>query len=490
MKLKLGTRTSQLAMAQSKLVRDALLKVHPDIEIEFVGVKTHGDKNQKVPLWQLDVVGAFSKEIDEQVLNGTVDFAVHSLKDLGTERPKGLTTAAIPMRENSRDAILFAPHILDKLANDEEIIIGTSAPRRMELIPAFLKEALPQLGSKPPQIKTIPTRGTVNTRLSRVRQSPGTDKAVDGAALAFAGLSRLLADDESRNEATDLLSGLRWMVMPVTVCPGAPGQGAMCVEAHEDNTAVLEILKAIHDPVTAQQIDIERAVLLEHGGGCHQKFGVLTLALPTLNNPITIIQGKTEDGKDVSDLRWEASDLPQPMWDGRQWNDKIFEFNTLPAALPETSAVFAASARAVPDNLSKDTRLWVSGTSSWKKLAAKGYWVEGCADGFGFEFIKPTLQDPVLDLPNLSDWAILTHEAALSTWNVGQPVATYRLIENMQDDALQNLKNAKTIYWSSFSQFQSLHQHAPPDAIHTCGPGKTAELIGKAQPGQLRVLLF
>jgi len=166
MKLRLGTRTSLLAMAQSHEIARALRAAHPDLEIEFVGITTSGDRDTSKPLWQMDTVGIFTREIDEKLLAGEIDFAVHSLKDLGTQRPAGLVTAAIPPRAPPYDVVLFRADIMDILRSGRALNIGTSAPRRNQLVPEFLSRALPQISGKP-KINIQTLRGNVDTRVGR-----------------------------------------------------------------------------------------------------------------------------------------------------------------------------------------------------------------------------------------------------------------------------------------------------------------------------------
>lgn len=484
MTIRIGTRTSKMAMAQAKTVAAKMRAAHPDLEIEFVGITSLGDRDKKTPLWQLDTVGIFSRDIDEKLLAGEIDCAVHSLKDLGTKRPDALQMAALLKRENPRDIAIFRPDVLDKIKRDQPIIIGSSAPRRTELVPKFLSRALPQLGSRPPVVQMIPLRGNVNTRLKKLREADDAIVQMDGIVVALGGLGRLDGDDESHDELRAAVQGLKMMVMPLTECPGAPGQGTIVVEAHADRPEILELCSHFHDAATAAHYAHERAVLLQHGGGCHQKFGVACVDVDNIADPIVIIRGKNKSEQDVSALRW-ATPAPQRIqsfFDGQEWSEQIFSFEKLPYDMPHAQAAFIAHHRACPDNLSHDMRLWVSGPSSWFKLAQKGLWIEGCADGFGFSFVRDTLSEPFLALPPLSEWAVFTNEGAAETWT-GMPVtATYRLHEDVQHAAIDALRQADLIWWSSAAQYRALQNHVPAHALHACGPGKTAAELGHLNP--------
>jgi len=151
--LKIGTRQSLLALAQSRIVARDLECLHPGLKTELVGISTRGDETLDIPLSRMEGKDFFVAEIDRALLDGTIDCTVHSLKDLSLERPPGLVTAAIPRRENPRDVVLFAPDIINRLKNRQPLRLGTSSPRRMENVPAFLANALPQYSSTPPQVE-------------------------------------------------------------------------------------------------------------------------------------------------------------------------------------------------------------------------------------------------------------------------------------------------------------------------------------------------
>lgn len=477
MKLRLGTRKSLLAMAQSRQVVAALQATHPGLEVELVGITTHGDRDQSAPLWQMDTVGIFTRDIDEKLLTGEIDFAVHSMKDLGTQRPGGLTCAAIPPRAPPYDVALFRPEIMEILASGRPIKIGTSAPRRNELVPKFLTRAMPKISSHPIQIETVPLRGNVDTRLKRLHEIG--DRALDGVLLAFAGLSRLYADEIAQPILEEHLRDLRWMVLPITHCPGAPGQGALAIETRGNHSEVIDILRSLHDPITAAQIQTEMNVLSEHGGGCHQRFGVTTLRLPQMESDLTLVRGSNETGKPVDETcHANPPDFARKkIWHGKNWNSKIFTVEKFASHAQDSVAAFIAHSRALPDHINSTTRLWASGATSWFKLAERGLWIEGCADGFGFDFIRALLAQPVLRLPPLPEWEVYTHADATEGWTDMHACPTYRLIPNPPPEAIAELAAADVIIWSSAHQWRAMHAHARTGAIHACGTGKTAEFL-------------
>jgi hydroxymethylbilane synthase len=141
--LRLGTRRSLLARAQSSAVARDLERAHPGLKVELVGIDTRGDRITDVPLSQIDGKEFFTAEIDAALEGGAVDITVHSFKDLSLERPARLHLGAVPARQNPRDIVYFAPDVLEVLARRGTLRIGSSSPRRAAFVPAFLERALP-----------------------------------------------------------------------------------------------------------------------------------------------------------------------------------------------------------------------------------------------------------------------------------------------------------------------------------------------------------
>ena len=232
--LRLGTRRSALAWAQSLWVAERIQALNPDTRVELIPIETRGDRITDRPLSQVEGKEFFSAEIDAALLAGDVDVTVHSLKDLSLERPPGIALAAIPQRENPRDVIVFRDDVTQRLQNRQSLRIGTSAPRRLENVPRFLARALPGDGNA--SIECVEIRGNVDTRLGRLHEPDGSARRLDGVVLAFAGLIRLWRDarpDGGRERIQRLLQNVRWMVLPLTDCPSAPGQGALAVECRK-----------------------------------------------------------------------------------------------------------------------------------------------------------------------------------------------------------------------------------------------------------------
>lgn len=504
--LRLGTRRSLLAWAQSSWVAREIERLNPGVRVELVGIDTRGDKIQDVSLQKVEGKDFFVAELDDNLRAGTVDLSVHSMKDLSLDRPREFVCAAIPKRENPRDVALFGPGVIERLRRGEKIRVGTSSPRRLENIPAFLELALPRLpadgdspGSKIPELEFVEIRGNVNTRLARVLEDEASPRYLDAVILAFAGMIRLWADEKARIEAAQLLSRCRWMVLPIAENPTAPAQGALSIECREADSDTRAMIAKMHCAETASHVSRERDVLAEAGGGCHQRFGATSFTTPEAGD-LFYLRGRLPDGRLLGELRWSPPG-PRPTgakpWDGSAsgQGDATASKDVFRAAppTPQAPALFVAHSRAWPAGsgpalgpaLGLDRRIWCSGTKSWFKLAALGVWVEGCAENLGFDWLTPTLQEKVLQLPPLGDWQALTHEGALEGWEgkIGSTVATYRVDEpanSLNSAERLAFENSTHYFWSSSTQFDSLWKLVPRDAHHACGPGKTARHLRDA----------
>ena len=497
--LKLGTRKSLLALAQSRAIARQLEQNNTDLTIELVGIETRGDRILDVPLSKMEGKEFFVAELDKALLDGEVDFTVHSMKDLSLERPKEIGLGAIPERENPRDVVLFAPDIIDRLRSGGPVRLGTSSPRRIENVPPFLAKALPQSGAAP-QIVTDEIRGNVNTRISYLSLPDDDPKKLDAVVLAFAGLIRLWNSADGRRELEVLLAGVRWMVLPLRECPAAPAQGALALECRANDQTTLNYLAGIHSPQTAAAVRQERKLLEGSGGGCHQRFGA-TVEKYTELGSLLFVHGRDAEGLRLSEVRWQPdadeqkrnSDvLPTPGWDGSQWRDASFTSHYLTdLAQPEWDvrgkrdngqALFIAHSRALPDDWSEslansDQRVWTAGTQSWYRLAALGIWVEGCTEEIGFDAFRRTFEQDILRLPAIKDWTVLTHSGGRTTWPCDHVIATYEVTPaeslNEHNEAVLALREAKSIFWTSGSQYDAFREWVPDSCAHACRYGKT-----------------
>ena len=240
MRLTLGTRRSLMAMTQSGHVADAIT-ARTGHEVELVGVTTEGDVS-KANLAQIGGTGVFVSGLREKVLSGEVDFAVHSLKDLPTLPAEGIALAAVPLRDDPRDALCGTAKLADLPRGAR---IGTGSPRRVALLRGLRHD-----------VDVVPIRGNADTRLRKV-----TEGELDAIVLAYAGLVRI-----------DRVEAISEVFDPGQMLP-APGQGALAVECRADRTDLIKILATLDDPASRAAVTAERALLAGLEAGCSAPVG-------------------------------------------------------------------------------------------------------------------------------------------------------------------------------------------------------------------------
>jgi hydroxymethylbilane synthase len=236
--LRIGTRASQLALWQANWVKSELEKRYPGMEVTLTKIKTIGDKILDVPLAQVGGKGLFVKEIEEAMLRGEIDIAVHSMKDVPTEFPDGLGLVCITEREDPRDAVISRNVKFADLPKGARI--GTSALRRQA-----------QLLKARPDLEMVIIRGNVETRIRKLEE----DK-LDAVILAAAGLKRLGFTEKVAE------------YLPVDFSIPAIGQGALGIECRLDDEQMKETIAFFNHPDTAHAVRAERALLWRCEGGC------------------------------------------------------------------------------------------------------------------------------------------------------------------------------------------------------------------------------
>jgi hydroxymethylbilane synthase len=251
----IGSRGSALARTQSQQIADQLTQAGHPARLKII--KTRGDAILDRPFTEIPGKGFFTQEIEAALREGSVDLAVHSLKDLPTEDPSGLSLVAIPPREDPRDCLILRPSAHRPGAGPLPLVdgakVGTSAVRRMA-----------QLRALRPDLQVVPLRGNVPTRLSRLLEG-----RFDAIVLAQAGLNRLQLD----------LTGTFAVALPVVDFVPAPGQGALALQARSDDADIRAHCAFLDGGEGSRFVMVERQVLSRVEGGCHAPLGAY--ATPT-----------------------------------------------------------------------------------------------------------------------------------------------------------------------------------------------------------------
>lgn len=247
MHVTVGTRRSALATTQTRQFIDALRRQRPEVDVQTREIVTKGDRVQHIPLAEIGGKGLFITEIEDALLRGEIDFAVHSMKDVPAELAAGLTVGCVPQRADARDVLVSAcGYTLATLP--EGARVGTSALRRKG-----------QLLAIRPDLRVETLRGNIDTRLRKL-------EGLDATLLAAAGLQRMgwWDGERVRFDGRDLTAH---PLDPKTFLP-APGQGALAVECRVADSSVRNLLQTAHDIRTAAQVEAERAFMVAVGGSC------------------------------------------------------------------------------------------------------------------------------------------------------------------------------------------------------------------------------
>jgi len=243
--LTIATRGGALALAQTQIVVASLREKWPDLDCRIEVVTTHGDRDQRTALWDLRAEGFFTSQLEQAVLAGQADVAVHSLKDLPTRQAEGLRIAAVCDRRFPEDCLVAEAKVRSLEGLGRGAKVGTSSLRRAA-----------QVRHVRPDVRVVPLRGNVTTRLNRVE-----DGQVDAVILARAGLERL-----------GLAGRIGAILDPRQFIPAA-GQGALAVQARSDDRRTCELVGSIDDPLARTLAEAERQVLISTGCGCHAPVG-------------------------------------------------------------------------------------------------------------------------------------------------------------------------------------------------------------------------
>lgn len=263
----IGTRASELAIWQAEFVKKMIKRQYPQMDINLKLIKTEGDKNLEIALDKIDGKGLFTKELENELLSGGIDIAVHSLKDLPVDLPAGLTLGAVTERHSVEDVIISKEKRLSIRKLRKNAVIATGSLRRKAQVRYFRKD-----------ITIHDLRGNIETRIKKYLESDW-----DAIILAKAGIERLGLEE--------YISG----VLEIREMLTAVGQGALGVEIRQDDTMIKEILKKIHHQNTFLEIRAERSFLKRLGGGCKAPIA----AYAKFKNNTILIDGlvATVDGK-------------------------------------------------------------------------------------------------------------------------------------------------------------------------------------------------
>ena len=390
--LNIISRSSTLAKIQAHMVGSAISQKYPQISLNYISTKTSGDVNQNLDISNSSTMGVFTSDISDQVVNEKDSIAVHSWKDFPIEDNKKTNIYGTLKRADMRD-MLFLKTELKNLKSIDELIIMTSSPRRRYALETNLADLIPISFGK---INFIDIRGNIDTRLKKFM----ADEA-HGIVVAKAAIDRILEYEKSNNISTSpiqtCLEASQWMVLPLSLFPSAPAQGAIGIEVANKNNSLIDLVHSINEKETFDNVANERKVMSRYGGGCSQKIGVSIWEKNNLK--IKSINGLTEDGEVLEDFTTISSRLSET-----DSNKTTNRSNAFPVAKSEKN-IFSrrfldknTQIGKIKDSIIYITRktvlknkpafahsciLITSGIKTWRESVKKGYWINGTTDSMG-----------------------------------------------------------------------------------------------------------
>lgn len=492
MRLRILSRSSDLARVQARLVGRTLQARFPDVDLVYDTRVSAGDLDPAMPLASFADKGAFTADLSSALASGAADLVVHSWKDLPLDLQAGHVIGATLERADPRDVLLVRRDVVADRPSTLRVL--SSSPRRAWLLQDILPSLLPWRAS----VETVEVRGNVPTRIAKLLDGRG-----DALAVAKAALDRLLegeltipvgqpfraGDAELQRRLRQHLDRCAWMVLPIKDVPTAPAQGALAVEISASNTAVRHCLEEISHRPTWDAVWQEREVLARHGGGCHQALGATVL--PRSYGTITSVRARSANGcvtkwSLTSEVRRPPRTSASYLWprpDERAGVQRTRLDVPPPAGTPD---LWISRSEALPEHwtISPEQLVWTAGGTTWRRLAARGVWVNGCADGLGDD------EDP--DLRAIAGraprWRRLTHTGAVRgarcavrgahSESDDGAIATYAVQTTLPEDLPQRTH----FFWTSGVLFREALARWPEIANgwHASGPGRTSLVLREA----------
>ena len=479
-----------LAKIQAKIVGNQLKGCYPELKIEYHTATTNADRNKEMSIAQSDSTGLFTKDISEKIISKKYDIAIHSWKDLPIEPSKKTKIIGTVARGDLRDILILKRDTTTSKKKDE-ITILSSSPRRKHNLEMSLSKLVPFQFDR---LLFIDVRGNIETRLKKFVQGNS-----DGIVMAKVAIDRILESDdkEAKDLIKQLLSENKWLILPLSIFPTAPGQAAIGIEARNDRRDLKELVRKINRKDVFVNVMKEKSILSEYGGGCQQKIGVSIFSRN--GNNIFSMKGQTEQGENID--KYDFVDMP-PEEDSRNIpKEKLYPLGSDKNLFRRSrilnydkinkleSSFIYLSRKNVLDNECKikgNNYIWTSGLKCWHHASKMGYWINGSSDSLGNNHsrdIKNFLPDNILHY-NLS------HSKADSEGY--ELIPTYEL--ELNKTSLENLqiKGKKYFYWMSPIQFDTVLELYPEiiNAHHSSGFGKTYDYLRTKLPNPDNIKCF
>ena len=483
------SRASSLATIQAKIVGDRIKEILPDTSVRYHTTKTDADININTIISDQSEIGIFTRDISTRVIDGECDLAVHSWKDLPIEPSSKTEIIGTLGRGDMRDVIIMKSKTAS-LEFKKEIKILTSSPRRRFNLGQVLPKLIPV---KFKNINCIDIRGNIQTRLKKFES--GKEDAI---ILAKVALDRLIefGNEDIKKFIKSVLGEHKWSILPLSIFPTAPGQGAIAIEAKKDNKRLKSIIQKISSYDAFNNVQKEKLTLSKYGGGCHQKIGTSVWD----ENGIKLISlvGMTHDSKLLKNFgphkkrqKTTKSDKNNRLYPLKD-DEKIFKrqiIDNFEKVKNIRNSIIYLSRKNVLnniDNIDTSNILWTSGVNCWKNAVSKGYWINGSSDSFGE---KENINIENFLSKNVSSYKLSHDKSSSDNYEL---IPVYKLI--MKKNIVKNLNlNDKThFFWMSALQFDLALELFPAiiNCNHSCGFGRTYNHIRTKLPRGQKVERF
>ena len=488
-KLKILSRKSELAKIQANLVGNAIKEIYKHTSIEFHTSESTADLDQTIKISSSDQIGLFTKDISQKLINDDFDIAVHSWKDVPIKPTVETSVVCTLERGDMRDIIIFKKGILAREMGSLEIL--TSSPRRQYNLSKVLPGLIPLKVNK---LSFKEIRGNIETRLKKFDE--GNSHAI---IIAKVALDRILqfGEFDIKKRIKGIIQKNKWLVLPISLFPTAPGQGAIGIEVKKNRNNLIKFLNKINFKKNYQNVLEEKKIMSQYGGGCQQKIGVSIWEKH--GEQITSLSGKTEQGKILNQysllkhIKLDAKELKDKnLYPIKGTNENIFERqlidNTKKIKGIKKSLIYLSRKNVLENskNIHKSNIIWTSGISCWKTAVKKGIWVNGSSDSLG--------ESEPLNISNLISSSTnhfkLSHSKA-SSLNF-KLIPTYHLV--LKKDVIKkiDIKNIDRFYWMSSFQFDEFLKFYPGiiSKKHSCGLGNTFNHIAKIIPKNNKIIPY
>tara|TARA_A100001011_G_scaffold121170_1_gene127937 strand:+ start:24954 stop:26453 length:1500 start_codon:yes stop_codon:yes gene_type:complete len=483
-KIRILSRKSTLSKIQAETVGKTISNLYPNLKIDYDFIKTKADKNLNLNISQPNIndIGIFTNEVSKKISSGKFDLGIHSWKDYPIVENKNSNITATIFREDMRDILFLKKNI------NHNIKIMTSSPRRRFALKNNLKNIIP-LNLKGIEFKNL--RGNIYTRIKKFINDES-----DGLVVAKAAIDRLLKYDISnssiKKEIIFCLNNYHVIVLPLSMFPTTPGQGALGIEVNKKNDKMKKILNEINNKSVFNNVSKEREILSQYGGGCNLELGISVWK--ENNRTIKSIYGRTDDGEIIKSYNIinekiqnkkkvsKNNIFPKNLTESKIFNREQLNSNKK-IELIKNSYIYISRYNTLDSKpkLDHSNIVITSGMKSWFHASKLGYWIHGTTDGLGEEKINKNF-----NFFDKDQYFKLSYKDKENTKNT---IETYNLTNPKFP---LGFEKRKFFFWMSFIAFREAISQYPEilNKNHSCGMGNSYKKIKNIIPDSKKLTCY